>query len=510
MPLRRPSSWLLLAVVALPLAPAARSGPQPAAAPQPPRAQQPQFAGVASCKGCHAQPQLYPDALDLFTMREFPLWDEGDQHSRAFKALSEDLGKQMGERLKAAGHAEYGRPPTEWKECLTCHAIDLALGEANVAAKTFYTDDGVSCEACHGWADKWYARHSNRRIWRELTASAKEADGLYDMRDAHRRAERCSACHVGHAGEGKIVTHEMYAAGHPPLPSLETVTFSMSQPAHFIPPKQAKYFQTEEGQKNAWERYHYRPDELTQTRQVAVGAAVTFRAAVKVLAAEAARSASAPGRPLDFASFDCAACHHDLKVPAWRQVPGGSVPGRPPLSRWPVVLLDVVTRHVGGDPGTSNEMAAKLKALHDAVTARPFGDAKAIAAAAAALDEWTGKALERLQAHKFTADDAEKLLRELAAAAVKPVGPRPVHDYDSARQLAWAFTIVYRDLGRKSEAVDPALAGLDPALDLTFRLRNGEPRKPIAEQLKSRLEIAGAYDPEAFRAVFAKISAALR
>ena len=141
----------------------------------------------------------------------------------------------MGERLKAAGHAEYGRPPAEWKDCLTCHAIYMALPEANVAAKTFYTDDGVSCEACHGWADKWYPRHSNRRVWRELTAAAKEADGLYDMRDAHRRAERCSACHVGHAGEGKIVTHEMYAAGHPPLPGFEAASFCDMMPPHWEP-----------------------------------------------------------------------------------------------------------------------------------------------------------------------------------------------------------------------------------------------------------------------------------
>src|SRR5439155_7668182 len=96
-----------------------------------------------------------------------------------------------------------------------------------------------------------------------------------------------------------------------------------------------------------------------------------------------------------------------------------------------------------------------------AATIRPFGDAKAIADAAAALDEWTGRALERLQARIYTTAEAERLLRDLAAQAVKPDGPRPVHDYDSARQLAWAFRVIYEDLGRKSDAIGAALNELD-------------------------------------------------
>jgi hypothetical protein len=33
--------------------------------------------------------------------------------------------------------------------------------------------------------------------------------------------ERCTSCHVGREADGRFVTHEMYAAGHPPLPPLE-------------------------------------------------------------------------------------------------------------------------------------------------------------------------------------------------------------------------------------------------------------------------------------------------
>jgi Cytochrome c554 and c-prime len=508
MPLSRPPRWPILVLVGLALAPVARSGPQAKDAAQPTPGRQPQFAGAETCKGCHTEPRTYPDSQDLFTLKEYPTWKQDDQHAQAFEVLKDGLAKEMAERLKAAGHADYGKPPTEWKACLTCHAIDTTLAEKDVSAKRFFADDGVSCEACHGWADRWYVLHANRRVWRVRTAAEKEADGLYDMRDAHRRAERCSACHVGNADEAKIITHEMYAAGHPPLPSLEPVTFSLLQPKHFIPPREAEFFKRPEGQKDAWERYHYRPDELPQTRQVAVGAAVTFRAAVKLVAAEAGRRAATPGKVLDFASFDCAACHHDLKTPGWRQTPAvAAAPGRPPLSRWPSVLLDVAIRHAGGADAGS-ELADKLNALHAAATTGPFGDAQAVAAAATALDGWAGKAVDRLQGHKYTEAEAERLLRDLAAKAVQPGGPRPVHDYDSARQLAWAFKVVYAEVGKKVEAIDASLADLEKVLDLTFR-RPDAYKKPIREQLEAWLLTAGSYDPAAFQTAFKRIAAAL-
>ena len=46
------------------------------------------------------------------------------------------------------------------------------------------------------------------------------------MRNPARRAERCTSCHVGSESEGRFVTHEMYAAGHPPLPPVEVMAFS--------------------------------------------------------------------------------------------------------------------------------------------------------------------------------------------------------------------------------------------------------------------------------------------
>ena len=57
-----------------------------------------------------------------------------------------------------------------------------------------------------------------------------------------RAAGRCATCHVGSPADGKFVTHEMYAAGHPPLPPLEVMTFSRDQPMHYKLPKDLPYF----------------------------------------------------------------------------------------------------------------------------------------------------------------------------------------------------------------------------------------------------------------------------
>ena len=56
---------------------------------------------------------------------------------------------------------------------------------------------------------------------------------MTDLWDPVKRATKCASCHIGNPGEQKVVTHAMYAAGHPPLPGLETATFSDAMPRHW-------------------------------------------------------------------------------------------------------------------------------------------------------------------------------------------------------------------------------------------------------------------------------------
>src|SRR5213079_1423062 len=139
----------------------------------------------------------------------------------------------------------------------------------------FYPTDGVGCEACHGVADKWFREHIDKK-WRLEPPDKKLTEyGERDMRNPAVRAERCAACHVGNAAEGKFVTHEMYAAGHPPLLPLEVMTFSRDQPMHYKYARDLPYFDTLDAG-DAWRLFHYRKGECQPARQVAVGAVVTF------------------------------------------------------------------------------------------------------------------------------------------------------------------------------------------------------------------------------------------
>ena len=113
------------------------------------------------------------------------------------------------------------------------------------AWSTSRTSTGKDGVELRGVSRSRSGRRKEARVVRRRTAKRtggrrrrpeKSAKGLWDIRDPEVRAQRCASCHVGNAAEGKFVTHAMYAAGHPPLPPLEVMTFSRDQPMHYKPP----------------------------------------------------------------------------------------------------------------------------------------------------------------------------------------------------------------------------------------------------------------------------------
>src|SRR5262249_6382040 len=144
----------------------------------------------------------------------------------------------------------------------------------------------------------------------------KEAEGgMTDMWNPAKRGRVCASCHVGNAEEGKVVTHAMYAAGHPPLPSFETATFGDAMPRHWKLLKEKPA---------AVQRLlQYDPEELEQSHVVVGGAVAEFRQAMSMLAVQAKKCAEAAAESsLDLAQYDCYACHHELRAPGWRQKRG--------------------------------------------------------------------------------------------------------------------------------------------------------------------------------------------
>jgi hypothetical protein len=293
------------------------------------------------------------------------------------------------------------------------------------------------------------------------------------------------------------------------------MTFSRDQPMHYKYARDLPYFESL-ADDAAWKLFHYRKGECQPARQVAVGAVVTFREAVKTLA-HAAEGVKASGM-LDFAHFDCAACHHELESPSWRQARGfATAPGRPLPLTGPTVLLRAVVRHAAEANAQlrpqADEFDAKFAALLKAFGGRPFGDPSAVVPAARDLAAWCDAVTQGLESVRYDDAHTAKLRRMIAEAAQRPPDARGAGlGFDDAQQLLWAFaTLTTECPGAKPEvtAALPELGG--PDKPLTLRLWDGnQPRPLIAAELPARLRRAAAYRPEPFQQTFGRIAAALK
>ena len=174
-------------------------------APREPR----KYLGVDRCERCHQAPtqsDIDKRLTDFVLLNESKVWSQ-DIHSRAYQLIdpaNSPLSKQICDKLQIADVSQA-------QQCLSCHSNWLTGHERPPTYQR-----GVACESCHGPSEKWDMPHSLPE-WRKKTVAEKDAAGMVDVRNPVRRAEQCFGCHIGNAAEGKIITHDMYAAGHPPL-----------------------------------------------------------------------------------------------------------------------------------------------------------------------------------------------------------------------------------------------------------------------------------------------------
>ena len=113
------------------------------------------------------------------------------------------------------------------------------------------------------------------------------------------------------------------------------------------------------------------------------------------------------------------------------------------MRAWPLALLPITFPLAGADPKAKTDFEEKLKALYKAFDDRPYGDPKEVAAAAEDLAKWAQQLGGRLNSDAVHCDRraALEVLRRLAALPAKRAP-----DYDTARQIAWAFRVVYREV----------------------------------------------------------------
>ena len=445
------------------------------------------YVGARACERCHTQP-LPKDTTDYVLLTEYKTWSEQDKHSQAYRVLTEERSRQMGRIL-------------DWKveedaRCLSCHAANITKEQSN----GFDMRDGVSCEICHGPAYRWITPHWLDPKWRTKPATEKQKLGMRNVRDPVELSRLCSSCHIGSTAEGKVVTHEMYAAGHPPLPSIEIATFCKKMPPHW------RYLREKDKtiQQLIQKTYQIPPEEEERTKISLIGAVAAFQASMELLcdSTDGGGKKERTDRSPELANYDCYACHHELKTPSWRQKRGyDGPPGRPTMHVWPTVLLQDALRYAN-DPDLSKEYHERMRNLRQAFDARPFGDLEQVAARAGQLRDWSDRLLQRLKETRFDSPSARRLVRSMCASK-----DADKYDYDSARQKVWAIDVILDELNLKPrDRVKKNLEDLHQQLKLD--LPSGT-KKQIIPELPARMRVSNDYDPEKFKAALDKLGLSL-
>ncbi len=512
---------MIAAVAAVSVQPRQGRSAEPQAPAPGPAAEKPKYRyfGSKSCDQCHSvskeRPTNTPEAIGYIYLDEYTRWSTEDKHRLAFARLSSERGRRMAGLLKAdVTKRETG--------CLGCHSAGTAETSSRRQGNLFDPNEGVSCENCHGPYEGWALDHT-QPDFRGWDAKKRAEKGMIDVRVPEIQAAQCLSCHIGDAAEGKVVTHEMYAAGHPPLPSIEVATFADFIPRHWmlVDEKAADKVKEAEG---------YRKGELERTKLAIVGASVALNTSMNLIAQEYTTPAKdVPGQAWpDYARYDCWSCHHDLKRESWRQARGYEMPpGRVPVGEWPLPLVRLGIARIGmedadGAKALNADLERLQNELHEQASNRPFGREQALIKAASALASWSVVVTKKLVGLSYDRIIAFDLLRALVEEARKT---KP--DYDAARHVAWMIKLLVEDLkddgfareekeekqkdGEKAKKMAsiraimakdrPAIESILSRLDDKLKLELPAGRKyEIEDFLGPALEKIGDYDPDQFQA----------
>jgi hypothetical protein len=442
-------------------------------------------------------------------MTEWTTWQGTlDKHSRAHESLLDERGQRIG-RLLGGNVLD---PATG---CVQCHNVNVdpsrwARGCIDARGNNLCQQRGVGCEACHGPSARWDGPHDEYPVWRNADLEYKTELGWVDVRSPITRAEVCTSCHVGSAPHGRLITHAMYAAGHPPLSGFEIESFADKMPRHW--------------------RYSYEKKEASnrpyqRTQNLLTASIVSIRMAVELAMADAAAPADERRWP-ELARMDCYDCHHELREPSWRQLRAGSSstpvrpPGRPRLAVGSLPLAAIAT-DVALGPTADAEFTKLLGELHAPFEHSAFGDPAVLARRGAAMVGWCRSVESRLASAEITAEVVRGVLHSIAEHAASDY-----RDFDTARQLFGAWTVVFEELvanggielsAAARQQVNSLLERIDQRDPFIFepKARFRDPAKPPEERsvemlLPRMFSNRVIYDPAAFASLLQRLDALTR
>ena len=504
--------------------------------------------GFIACLGCHGRNPQQPGDDDLplpspsgdwILDNEVRTWAGKDKHHQAYAVLFNRRSIEIGRLMKiSAVHRD--------RRCLSCHtgyprALMPAVDGQLVAESWHKNTDvsfGITCEGCHGPGgdlatagenrDGWFRLHlpprNLKRPWRFMDPKVKfEQHGYVDVRTPSSKARLCGSCHIGDVAQGRVVTHEMYAAGHPPLPGFEVATFAAQMPVHWRAVHSKTDSQPAKSRSEFLARTNdpffkgdrYRLDALHATQAMLVGSLVSLAQSLEVTAALSGPGGGAGAGAVswpELAQFECYACHHDLRVPAWRQqrVNPAGVPGRPVLREWTTILAGVALEQDKQRAGFD----IQWRKVQGVLAATPFGRKSELSEIASTTADWLMVRAQQLERTPLSRKQGRGVLLALAKA-----GSAGGFDYESSRQLVWACEVVYGELGRgdakelKSlrEAGHVLVFPQRPAAGVgagLFEPKRG-PSKIVEIDLAKLLPPIGNYDPGEVTRAFAAVRRAV-
>src|SRR6202049_1992921 len=346
------------------------------------------YIGPGSCAATSCHCRVKPVADSRILQNEYSTWIIKDKHSKAYQALTGDIGARMAQILKLGSKAE------DAPKCLACHALYTTPAQRG---RTFELADGVSCENCHGPSSAWVGPHTGRQWAHEKSGAL----GMVDTRNVIHRTEKCLECHLG--TQNKFVDHEMIAAGHPDL-YFELDSFSAVEPRHWKTPREsAPGKPVEDG---AW----------NGVRDWSTGQAVQLRASLERLSwrAKGERYDKKDMWP-EYSELSCFACHHALgpAKDSWRQAHEypGRRPGDPAWNSSRYAVFRLLAKQV--DSTSAQELDRQLLAVSDEMS-KLNPDRSTVASAATAAAPLAQRIAERLAGMPYDQAIALRMLQRIA------------------------------------------------------------------------------------------------
>src|SRR6266403_724833 len=359
------------------------------------------YIGPGSCAATSCHGSVKPVAGSRILQNEYSTWIIKDKHSRAYQALTGDVGERMARILKLGAKAE----------------------------------EAPKCLACHAPASGWLGPHTTRSWSHEKSVAL----GMHDTRDVIHRTEKCLECHLG--TKNKFVDHEMIAAGHPDL-FFELDSFSAGVRRHWKTPRESE--PGKPGEDAAW----------VGAREWSAGQAVQLRAAMERLTwrAKNERYDKKEVWP-ESSALSCFACHHALgpAKDSWRQEHGYGRrrPGDPAWNGSRYAVFRLLAQQI--DSANAQELEKQLSAVSGEMS-KLNPDRNTVATAASAAGPVAQRLAERLAIMQYDQAATLRMLQRISDDAENIA----LADERAAEQAAMALDSLYIAYSRDAKPSNAA------------------------------------------------------